>query len=343
MGDPGHTGPTVVTVRPPGGGWLYAELHTDPHTDPRTDPSGDPHVDRAGDDDVPTVVLLHGWTVDGRLWHRQLADLPSRLTALAGEPRRLRMLVVDLRGHGRSGPITRGDATIDRLADDLDAVLDQAIGPGPGPVVLVGHSLGGMTAVEYAHRCPERFAERIAGLVLVGSSAEGARHTRYGLPRTIARAVRASELGGTGLLARFGIGRPHRHLAPALAPVVRWLVFGDVADPAEVRLVVDMVATASLRSIGAFRSAIERHRRVDALAAMRAIPVTVLVGGADRLTPPACADAIAAALGHATLRVIAGAGHMLPLERPAVVTDAIARVCLDADTTRQPQRVVTDG
>ena len=341
MGDPGSAGGTATTVHLPDGGWLHTELYTGPGRG-------------------TTVVFLHGWTVDGRLWHRQVTDLPALLAARCADPARaghperslperplperppaeFRMVVVDLRGHGRSGPAPRRGATMGQLADDLDVVIERLA--GPGPVVLVGHSLGGMAAVEYAHRHPERFARRIAGVVLVGSSAEGARHTRYGLPAAVAAAVRLSELGGTGLLARFGRGRPHQHLTRQLTPIVRWLVFGDVADQAAVRLVVDMVATVPLHSIGVFRSAIERHRRLDALAAMRDIPVTALVGAADRLTPPTCADAIAAALAHATLLVVPGAGHMLPLERPALVTGAIADVCCHTGAARPPQRVPTD-
>ena len=319
MSDPVRTGYGDIMIGLPDGLRLHVEVHG----------GGEP-------DGGLAVVLLHGWTLDRRLWRRQIADLPARLSGLGD----VRVLAVDLRGHGMSSPTAASAATMAQLADDLAVVIRELI--GNGRAVLVGHSLGGMAVVEYAHRHPEQFLARVAGVVMVNSSAEGALHTRYGLPSPLAGVVRAAELGGTGVLARIGRGRPHRHLMPALTPAVRWLVFGSAVRGADIRLVTDMVGVASLCSIGAFRPAIERHRRLDALATMRNIPVTVLVGGRDRLTPPACGAAIAGALGHAILRVIDDAGHLLPLECPELVTDAIVDVCSQAGLTGAPRADHTD-
>ena len=120
----------------------------------------------------PAVVLLHGWTLDHRLWRRQILDLGPRLPA-APDPARHpdptsphlggpHVIAYDMRGHGRSSAITRHGATLSRLADDLAAVIRQRTRPGQ-PVVLVGHSLGGMTIFEYAHRHPRQFAARVRG------------------------------------------------------------------------------------------------------------------------------------------------------------------------------------
>src|SRR5689334_20507129 len=108
-----------------------------------------------------TVVLLHGWTLDHRLWRRQTADLSERF----GE--QVRVLAVDLRGHGRSGSSELSDTNLFRLADDVHAVLAQCA--PTGPVILAGHSLGGMAILEFAHRYPTDFAERVAGVALVSS------------------------------------------------------------------------------------------------------------------------------------------------------------------------------
>jgi pimeloyl-ACP methyl ester carboxylesterase len=271
---------------------------------------------------VPTVVFLHGWTLDHRLWHRQLADLPERL----GTP--VRILAYDLRGHGLSTPTPLGAATLDQLADDLAAVLQEKA--PTGPLILVGHSLGGMTILEYAHRYREVFTKRVAGVVLVSTSAEGASHTRYGLGPNLARLVRMVEMSSAGVIARFGPWRVHRPLMPVLTPGVRWLVFGQTVQDDWVRLTVSMVGAASLRAIGGFRPAVAVHHRVDALAAMSTLPVAVLVGSQDRLTPVRCSETIAEALPQAEHQVCKGAGHMLPLECPDEVTDAIARVCRQA-------------
>jgi pimeloyl-ACP methyl ester carboxylesterase len=113
---------------------------------------------------------------------------------------------------------------------------------------------------------------------------------------------------------------------PLLSPGVRWLVFGHRVDASWVSLTTKMVGSAPLSAIGGYRPAVGLHHRVDALVAMARIPVTVLVGSVDRLTPRQCAETIVTALPHAEHLVLEGAGHMLPIERADEVTAAIARM-----------------
>src|SRR5690349_13563236 len=77
-----------------------------------------------------TVVLLHGWTLDNRLWRQQIAALPDRL----GAP--VRLLAFDLRGHGRSSAIRGSEATLEQLGDDLAEVIEQLV--PRGRIVLAG-------------------------------------------------------------------------------------------------------------------------------------------------------------------------------------------------------------
>jgi pimeloyl-ACP methyl ester carboxylesterase len=276
------------------------------------------HAEAYGDPSAPvTVLLLHGWTLDRHIWHRQV-------TALADAGHRLRVVVYDARGHGRSGPAHRRTATLAQLGDDLAEVL-RATAPA-GPVVLAGHSLGGMTIMEYAHRHAAEFAHRVAGAVLVSTTAEGAEHTSYGLPLAVARVVRVVEMAGADLLAYLGGWRPHRVLLVPLRPGLRWLLFGDLADPADVHLATTSVVGTSLCAIGGFRSSIGAQRRLETLAALPTVPITVMVGDRDRITPRACAEAIAGAVPGAELVVCRGGGHMLPLERPDEVTEALVSI-----------------
>ena len=283
---------------------LYAEAYGDRHAD-------------------LTVVLLHGWTLDRRTWRRQLPELAGQVCAP------VRVVAYDARGHGMSSPISRRTATLARLGDDLAQVVEQAA--GNGAVVLVGHSLGGMTIMEYAHRHAEAFAARVAGMVMVSTTAEGHNHTRYGLPPALGHLVRAAELSSTYVLARCGERHPHRAVMNAIRPAMRWLLFGDQCDPDDLWLASSAVARASLRSIGGFRASISTQQRLETLAALAGVPCAVLVGDRDRLTPPPCAEGIAAALGGAPgqveLTICPNAGHMLMMERPDEVTAAIAQVC----------------
>jgi pimeloyl-ACP methyl ester carboxylesterase len=276
------------------------------------------HVAEYGSGPV-TVVLLHGWTLDHRLWRRQAADLPERL----GDS--VRILAVDLRGHGRSGSSELSDTNLFRLADDVHAVLTRCV--PDGPVVLAGHSLGGMAILEFAHRYPAEFRSRVAGVALVSTTAEGHTHTSYGLAPWLGRVVRELETRCAALLALGGNLRLHRPVMPALLPAVRWLVFGERVEHEALRLTIAMIGCASLRSIGGFRPSVGTMNRLDALRSLAAVPVRLLVGDRDRLTPPKCTEAITAALPHADLRVIEGCGHMLPLECPDAVTEALADLC----------------
>ncbi|WP_262282198.1 alpha/beta fold hydrolase [Micromonospora sp. MA102] len=298
------------------------------------------HVTATGPVDAEvTAVLLHGWTLDGRSWHRQLAGLRDRW----GD--RVRVLTYDARGHGRSSCMALRTATLAQLGDDLAAVVDQLV--PSGPIVLVGHSMGGMTVMEYAHRHPDRFAARVAGLVFVSTTAEGHTHTAYGLSPRITRLIRLAETTGAGVLARCGAWRPPHALLRALRPSIRWMLFGDRCDPADIRLVTSAVAHASLRSIGGFRASIGAQHRLHTLAALGRLPAAALVGDRDRLTPPPCAESIAAALPTTELTVCPGAGHMLMMERPDEVTAAVAgvlhQVLSGTDAGTAGQRVGTPG
>src|SRR5690349_11030924 len=179
---------SVSRVATPDGVRLYVTEHGDPEAD-------------------LTVVFLHGWTLDSRLWHAQFTDLPGQLNGAA------RTLAFDLRGHGRSAACARHATTLAQLADDLAAVLAERV--PHGRVVLVGHSMGGMTIMEYADRHPDDFAGRVAGVVLIATSAEGTTHTTYGLGAAglgpaLAWLIRRMEQTGASVLARSGPWRPHR-------------------------------------------------------------------------------------------------------------------------------------
>lgn len=281
------------------------------------------HVSVTGPSDAPvTVVLSHGWCQDRRTWQPQIAAL--------GEMghRAPRVIAYDTRGHGRSSATHLRSATLAQLGDDMAEVI-RRYAPA-GPVVLAGHSMGGMTIMEYAHRHQQEFTDRVAALLLVSTTAEGHTHTRYGLPGQLTSVLRAGETLGAGLLARSGAWRPHRVVLPALRPALRWLLFGDECADEAMMLTMRGLGEAPLRSIGGFRESVGAQLRLETLAALGGMPAAVLVGSRDRLTPPACAESIAAALPGAELTVVPGAGHMLPLERPAEVSAALVTLVRQA-------------
>ena len=246
----------------------------------------------------PTVVLAHGWTLTRASWLPVVEQLVER---------GLRVVAYDQRGHGGSGPL-KGKPTVRGLGDDLAAVLD-VVAPA-GPVVLGGHSMGGMTVMAYAGLHPEEFASRVVGVALVSTSAGD-------LQRTGLRSIEARAMGLAARMPRVAAG-----------PLVtmrsqRYLLFGADADPEHVRLTRDQVAGTALPTMGRFYSALSEHDEAEALAQLEGVPTVVLVGDRDRLTPQRHAERLTELVPHAELRVLEGCGHMLGYEATDEVVSAL--------------------
>jgi pimeloyl-ACP methyl ester carboxylesterase len=139
-----------------------------------------------------TVVFVHGYALNLDSWHFQRAAYRGLVRAV----------YYDQRSHGRSGRSAEEHANIEQLGQDLLRVLDQAV--PEGPVVLVGHSMGGMTIVALAEEHPELFGDRIVGVGLVGTTAGGLDPSRVVVP------LLPSTIGGQ-LAGRLVAGRARGH------------------------------------------------------------------------------------------------------------------------------------
>jgi pimeloyl-ACP methyl ester carboxylesterase len=271
-----------------------------------------------------TLLLSHGWTLDHTSWDRVVAAWPK--------DRPVRVVRYDHRGHGGSAPAPDGTATIAQVADDLAELITERV--PTGPVVLVGHSMGGMTAMALAERHPDLFASRIAAVGLVATSSGGLSELTLGLPKWLATVVARIERRLNRGLAR--LDRPTLMSRPTLArPGLRWLLFGSRARQSDVIATAAQVGRCHPASMAGFRESLDGHERREALVAMRDIPVTLLAGGADRLTALSHARVIAAELPGAEFVVYPKAGHMLPYERDAEVAAHITAL-VDRVSRRQP-------
>src|SRR6478735_6539176 len=117
-----------------------------------------------------TVIFAHGYALEMDCWHFQREHYRGQV----------RTVFYDQRSHGRSGRSPRGNATIDQLGRDLLSVMD-VVAP-EGPIVLVGHSMGGMTVVALAEQHPELFGDRIVGTALISTTAGGLEPSRILFP-----------------------------------------------------------------------------------------------------------------------------------------------------------------
>lgn len=244
------------------------------------------------------VVLAHGVTNDHRSWFHQIDDLPAH---------GIRVVAFDQRGHGRS-TVGEGGFGVRPLADDLRALLE---GLDLHDAVIVGHSMGGMAVQALACHHPEVVAERVAGIVLIGTTAHALRFWRS-LERIPSRVTARGEAWLDRLMVHDDLGY-----------VTTRLGLGSHPYASHVELVRRMLLECPPETRTLATRALMEYD-VRALLCDVNTPVLVMCGSRDFLAPLAASRRIVDALPHATLRVIAGAGHMPQLERSDEVTKAIA-------------------
>jgi pimeloyl-ACP methyl ester carboxylesterase len=257
-----------------------------------------------------TVVFSHGYALSLDSWHYQRKALRGRY----------RLVFWDQRGHGRSATGPAGSATIDQVGRDLARVL-QAVVP-EGPVVLVGHSMGGMTVMSLAEKEPQFFDERVPGVALISTSAGGLGQVDFGMPhvgpvvqRFAPAAVKALTRTPGGLVER---GR--RIGSDLEALLVRRYSYASPVPASLVRFTADMIATTRLEVISEFMPTFSTHDKLAALATLDGLELLVMVGDGDLLTPIAHSEEIVHRLPGAEHVVVKDAGHLVMLEHPQIVT-----------------------
>ncbi|WP_030619853.1 alpha/beta fold hydrolase [Streptomyces sclerotialus] len=285
---------------------------------------------------APTVVFCHGYCLSQDAWHFQRA-------ALRGSVRTVHW---DQRSHGRSA---RGHAqiegtapvTIDMLGRDLKAVLDAAV--PDGPIVLVGHSMGGMTVMALADHFPEYVAERVVGVGLIGTSAGRLSEiASFGLPSL---GVKALHRFAPGVLKALGaqselVEKGRRATADLFAGLVKRYSFGapkDV-DPGVARFAERLIEATPIDVVAEFFPAFAVHDKTAALAAYDGVPALVLAGDRDLITPPEHSRAIGDLLPAAELVCVPDGGHLVMLEHPELVNGHLTTLVERAATESRAWR-----
>ncbi|MER7697411.1 MULTISPECIES: alpha/beta hydrolase [unclassified Streptomyces] len=274
-----------------------------------------------------TVVFSHGYCLGQDSWHFQRAALRGLVRAVYW----------DQRSHGRSGRgRSQADGVpvgIDQLGRDLKAVIDAAA--PEGPLVLVGHSMGGMTMMALADQYPALIRDRVAAVALVGTSGGKLGEVNFGLPVAGVNAVRRvlpgvlKALGSQAELVEKG----RRATADLFAGLIKRYSFGsrDV-DPAVSRFAERLIESTPIDVVAEFYPAFTEHDKSGALPAFRDVPVLILAGDKDLVTPSSHSEAIADVLPDAELVIVPDAGHLVMLEHPETVTDRLADLLVRSGT-----------
>jgi pimeloyl-ACP methyl ester carboxylesterase len=293
-----------------GGGWLVPRVLPRPKADDpetprdgavqriRRDDGTELHVEFYGPAAGPTIVLTHGWGLDSDEW----TYARKRLSA------RHRLIVWDLPGLGKSKGPDDKDWSLEKLARDLDAVVALA---GAGPVVLLGHSIGGMIVLTYCRLFHASLAPRVRGVVIA--------HSTYTNPARTTSTPRLHTALQKPLL------EPLCHLMIWLDPLVRlmtWLSYlnGSVhrstdkssfsghesrgqLDFISRYMLVDSPAVLGRGMLGMFR--------YDATATLPTIPVPALIvaGDRDETCVPEASAFMSRTIPNATLVTLPDSRH----------------------------------
>lgn len=287
------------------------------------------HVEIFGPPDGPPIVLSHGWSAD----HTEWSYLRSRLAD------RFRLIAWDLPGSGRSTRPADRDFSLDKFARDLDAVASLA---GDRPVVLLGHSIGAMTTLNYAKLFPEALGRRVAGLIVV--------HGTYTNP------VRTTSMSGLLTALQKPLIEPLLNLTIWLWPLVRlmnWLSYLNGSMHASSRRsgfcggeppgmldhMARLAATSPPDVIARGMFGMLRYDVTDTLATIAA-PALVVAGNRDTTCLPEASLRIAEEVPSARLVELEPAKHLGLLEHNDRFAEVVAEF---VDACNRPGRLATTG
>ncbi|MCQ4196132.1 alpha/beta hydrolase [Streptomyces parvulus] len=277
------------------------------------------HVEVHGPERAPAVVLAHGWCCSTAFWAAQIRELAADH----------RVIAYDQRGHGRS-PANPAYGT-EPLADDLEAVLAATLAPGER-AVLAGHSMGGMTVMAAATRPAVR--EHVAAVLLcsTGSSRLVASATVVPLGEGRVR---------TWLTRRIlGSRAPLGPVTPLARRILKYGTMGPGSGPHMVEACARIVHACPRRVRHGWSQVLDLLDLDHGVRELR-MPVEIVVGAADRLTPPSQARALAAALPDCVgLTELEGLGHMTPVEAPELVTGKIRALAAAHIPSARAERAV---
>ena len=287
-----------------------------------------PYGSSADHHGTATIVFVHGFALTSDSWHFQ---------RLAFRGKR-RMVFYDQRSHGRSERSDAENATIDQLGRDLETVLE-TLAPGE-PVVLVGHSMGGMSIVALAEQRPELFGDRVVGLGLISPTAGGQR-THKMLSRYIPDAVgrRFVERGLLVAAERERILELVRRGGSSVAlRVIEEFAFGDEPVPrSHVEFLDSMISSTPLKVLVQFIPEFDALDKFHVVEAFASVPTWIICGTKDRLTSIGHARKLHSRIIGSHLVELRGGGHMSVFEHRERVNESLELLLEAAD------RLVAEG
>jgi len=269
-----------------------------------------------------TVVFVHGFCLNLDCWHFQRAAYRNLV----------RTVFYDQRSHGRSGRSDREHSTIDELGRDLKAVIDATV--PEGPVVIVGHSMGGMSIVALTEQFPELIGDRVVGVGLISTTAGGLDVGRMLLPMLPARLS-----GPVTHRAVRTLHRGHRlvdglrRLGATVATVTTdRYAFGGEVPAGYVEFVDEMLSATPFEVVADFFPHFASLDKFHTVEALGQIPTSVICGTRDKLTSIGHSRKLHARIPGSRLLECDGAGHLVTFERHELVNAELDQLISAATT-----------
>ena len=259
-------------------------------------------IEEVGSKTKRGIVFVHGSALRTDLWHYQFPGIGGH-----------RLVFYDLRGHGVSQPKGSAEFTIETLADDLLAVIEDS---GLSEVIVVGHSIGGMIALDLCHRHPELVGSRIKGLFLANTTYRPAFETIAG-GAALSHVERFTRRPFDALGSQHErLDRLRRIIRPTdtVFMAVSLAGFGPNGSAKQIDFTYDMLVETPTDVIFDLMKSYRSFDVRDVLGEIT-IPVFVVGGTKDRLTVGDASEYLAEHLPKAELVMLEGCGHMSMLER----------------------------
>ena len=271
-------------------------------------------VDEGADDDL-TLLFVHGYALNLDCWHFQRLHFRGRL----------RQVFYDQRSHGRS---TRSEAELCRipqLADDLYQVLREVV--GNGPVILIGHSMGGMTIMRLAQSHPELFGSQVLGVALLCTSAgEMADYSPIrGIPGRAFSRIAEPLMAGLNRLPEL-VAQGRRAGSDLGYVVTRRMAFGSDVPASYVEFASEMLAEIPLEVVADYYPAFTELDEFQALGILSTVPTAVIGCENDMITPVEHTDRIIELLPKADAIRVENSGHLGLIEKHEIFNDALDRL-----------------
>jgi pimeloyl-ACP methyl ester carboxylesterase len=269
----------------------------------------------AGAADDLTLVFIHGYALNLDCWHFQ------RLHFRGG----LRQVFYDQRSHGRSSRSEAELCRIPQLAEDMYQILEEVV--GSGPMILIGHSMGGMTIMRLAQSHPELFGTRVLGVALFCTSAgEMADYSPIrGIPgRTFSRIAEPLMAGLNRIPQLVSEGR--RAGSDLGYVVTRRMAFGPDAPPSYVDFASKMLAEIPLEVVANYYPAFVELDEYRALEVLSGVPMLVMGGENDMITRIEHTARIIELMPKAEAIRVKDCGHLGMIEKHEIFNAALDRL-----------------